>query len=67
MAAQELVQSSGRGMRAEDDHCETLIVDGNFGWWWKANKKWTPKWWQGAVRWAELSSLPPPPPKLQPR
>lgn len=63
-AAQVLVQSSGRGMRAEDDACETLIADGSFGWWWKANRKFTPKWWQAAVDWCDLSNLPEPPPKL---
>ena len=25
-----LIQASGRGMRAEDDYCETYILDGNF-------------------------------------
>jgi len=25
-----LLQAYGRGMRAEDDYCETYILDGNF-------------------------------------
>lgn len=29
---QHLVQSVGRGMRAPDDQCESLILDGHFGW-----------------------------------
>lgn len=65
MAAQQIVQSSGRGMRAEDDQCETFVVDGNFGWWYRANRRFTPKWWQRAVGWCEIGKLPPPPPKLQ--
>lgn len=64
-AAQTLVQSSGRGMRAEDDICETIIVDGSFSWWWKANRKFTPKWWQEAVEWCDIGHLPDPLPKLQ--
>ena len=65
MAAQVLVQSAGRGMRAEDDLCETLIADGSFGWWWKNNRKFTPKWFQQAVGWAEIGALPDPPDKLR--
>lgn len=63
-AAQSLVQSSGRGMRSAEDSCETFVVDGNFDWWYGANKKYIPKWWQDAVRWVDLSKLPPPLPKL---
>lgn len=58
MAAQELVQSAGRGMRGADDWCETFIADGSFGWWWKANRKWTPKWFQAAVVGVEIGKLP---------
>lgn len=64
MAAQQIVQSSGRGMRAEDDMCETFIVDGNFGWWWRTNRKYTPRWWGQAVQWTSTSTLPPAPPRL---
>lgn len=64
MAAQVIVQSSGRGMRAEDDQCETFIVDGNFGWWWRGNRKFTPKWWQDAVRFTSIGGLPPAPERL---
>ncbi len=31
-AAQNLVQAVGRGMRAEDDQCETFIIDDHVGW-----------------------------------
>jgi len=64
MAAQTLVQAAGRGMRAEDDRCETIVVDGNFSWWWKKAKDFTPKWFQEAVGYATTSTLPTPPPKL---
>lgn len=59
-AAQVIVQASGRGMRSESDWCETFIVDGNFGWWWTANLKFLPKWWQIAVKWVGLAQLPAP-------
>lgn len=58
MAAQQMVQSSGRGMRAEDDQCETFICDGNFGWWYRQNKKYTPGWWQEAVQWCRAGVIP---------
>jgi hypothetical protein len=32
VAMQKLVQAVGRGMRAPDDWCETLIVDDQFSW-----------------------------------
>jgi Rad3-related DNA helicase len=64
-AAQTMVQSSGRGMRAEDDLCETFIVDGNFSWWYRKNKQWTPKWWQAAVRSCTIGGLPPAPPRVR--
>lgn len=66
-AAQTIVQASGRGMRSAEDQCETFIVDGNFDWWWHANQKFTPGWWQEAVQWAELSRLPAPPSPLSTR
>ena len=61
MAAQQIVQSSGRGMRAADDRCETFICDGSFGWWYGKNKQFTPKWWQEAVRWVAIGQIPPEP------
>ena len=58
MAAQQMVQASGRGMRARDDQCETFIADGAFGWWYGKNKKYTPKWWQEAVQWCKPGVIP---------
>lgn len=63
-AAQTLVQSGGRGVRSADDQCETFIVDGNFDWWFRANRKYIPKWFQEAVRWVTMAKLPEPPPRL---
>jgi Rad3-related DNA helicase len=45
MAAQILIQMTGRGMRAEDDWCENFIIDDNIEWFvWKF-KQFFPKWW----------------------
>lgn len=63
-AAQTIVQASGRGMRAEDDQCETFIIDGNFDWWIGTNRKFLPKWWLDSLVWVTLATLPPPLPKL---
>lgn len=58
--AQEIVQASGRGMRAEDDFCETFIVDGNWdAWFYERSWKFFPRWWRKAVQ--RLSAIPNPP------
>lgn len=44
LAMQELVQSSGRGIRAVDDKCEIFIVDDNIKWFLFKNKHLSPKW-----------------------
>jgi Rad3-related DNA helicase len=44
IAMQTLVQMSGRGMRAADDACETIIVDDHAKWF-------IPKWRIFAPRW----------------
>lgn len=51
--ARQLVQMSGRGMRAKDDKCVTYIVDGNFRWFYKKNFKLFPQWFREAVRFEE--------------
>ncbi len=48
--ARQLVQMSGRGMRAEDDKCVTYIADGNFRWFYKKHFKLFPQWFREAVR-----------------
>lgn len=62
LAAQVMVQASGRGMRAEDDQQETLVVDGNWGWFMRKYSAFTPRWWRAAVR--KVERLPNPPPAL---
>lgn len=64
MAAQTLVQSIGRGMRAVDDQCETFVVDGSINWWWGKNRKFIPRWSQEAFGWCPMGKLPEPPPAL---
>jgi len=44
LAMQELVQASGRGMRASDDWCEVFCVDDNVGWFLNKYKHFAPKW-----------------------
>lgn len=60
--AQELMQSSGRGMRAPDDRCETFILDATFG----RIYAWKPglfsRWFQALVR--RTDRVPPAPPSL---
>lgn len=55
---QVLIQMSGRGMRAEDDLCETFVIDDNFQWFMEYNKQFAPKWFRDAVVWASYN--PPP-------
>ncbi len=50
LLAQSLVQSVGRAMRSEDDWCETLIVDKQFGWFSDRNKEQFPAAFLSAVR-----------------
>lgn len=57
LTAQQLVQCSGRGMRAEDDECETLVIDDNFGWWYAKNKTLLPKWFTSRVH--QVKTIPP--------
>lgn len=48
--AQNLQQAVGRGMRAQDDRCENLIIDDQFKWFpWKFQKDFN-KWFLEAVR-----------------
>lgn len=60
LTAIELVQSAGRGMRAEDDWCEIFIIDDNIEWLYGKAKKagFIPKYFQEAFR---AEQIPPPP------
>jgi Rad3-related DNA helicase len=64
-AWQSIVQASGRGVRAVDDRCETLIIDDHFKWlngrYWKL----APKWFREAINTVKV--LPAPPEKLDGR
>jgi ATP-dependent DNA helicase DinG len=44
VAAQNIVQMAGRGVRSADDWCETIIVDDNWQWFYNKFKKFMPKW-----------------------
>lgn len=60
--AQTLVQMTGRGMRAADDRCETLIIDNCVSNFVFENRKHIPKWWMDSFR-VEVN-VPSPLPKL---
>jgi ATP-dependent DNA helicase DinG len=57
-----LVQTTGRGMRAADDRCETLLVDDNVTWFIRKYAEFAPGWWLEAYE--SRRTLPVPPPKL---
>ena len=48
-AAQSLQQAVGRGMRAVDDRCETLVIDDQMKWFPYKYKKFFAKWFLDAV------------------
>jgi ATP-dependent DNA helicase DinG len=50
LAMQELVQASGRGMRASDDWCDNFVVDDNVSWFLNKYKKFSPDWFAGSYR-----------------
>lgn len=56
VAALALVQMVGRGMRSDDDYCETFILDDH--WSWFRNKVKFPEWFKRA--WQVLRKAPPP-------
>ena len=49
----EIVQASGRAMRAVDDHSDIYILDGEFARFFKEWKKLFPSWWIAALRFEE--------------
>ena len=62
-AMQGIVQRAGRGMRAVDDSCETIIVDDTWGnWFLKSAERFAPRWFMAAYKGAV--GLPRPLPKL---
>jgi Rad3-related DNA helicase len=63
IALQNLVQACGRGMRAADDRCETLIIDDNFRWLIGRYGHLAPEWFKESINWGR--TIPAPPPKLR--
>lgn len=59
---QTLVQSSGRGMRAPDDLCETFIIDDHAKWFMYKFSHFAPKWFMQSYK--SVTGLPAPPPIL---
>lgn len=58
-AATELEQAAGRGVRAEDDWCETFIIDGHFSWFFRMALKYFTDNFKQAVQWADEPPAPP--------
>jgi ATP-dependent DNA helicase DinG len=63
LAAMEIVQAAGRGMRAADDRHEVLIIDDQVRWVLSKYEHLFPRWFLDAVHWE--SGVPSPPPKLR--
>lgn len=64
LTMQALVQAAGRGMRAEDDQCETFIIDNHAQWFLPRAREMglSPSWFTEAV--VRTKAVPAPPPKL---
>lgn len=45
----ELCQMTGRGVRHEHDHCDTYVLDSEFGPLWRRGRDLFPDWWREAV------------------
>lgn len=65
IAAQEIMQAVGRGMRAADDLCETVLLDNNASWFMARNRDLFASWFMAAYR--RVETLPEPPAGLQAR
>ncbi len=48
-AMETLVQEAGRGSRTVIDRCEVFILDNNWKWFWKDNKRFAPEWFHHRV------------------
>ena len=48
-AIRTLIQMTGRGMRSQEDYCETYILDAQFGRLYRQNKYLFPAWWREAL------------------
>lgn len=65
VAMQDLVQAVGRGMRAEDDRCETFIIDDHAKWFLNRNADLAPRWFRRAL--VRTDIVPAPPPRVERR
>jgi ATP-dependent DNA helicase DinG len=63
IAWQTIIQAAGRGCRAEDDKCETFIIDKHFGWLHTNHGYLAPRWFLEAIQYHTV--LPKPLPKLE--
>ena len=65
---QNVEQMTGRPMRAEDDQCETVIMDGNFGWLRGGYSHFMHRWFTAPIKTIAAREAPPaPPPPLKKR
>lgn len=63
VAMQDLVQEVGRGMRAEDDRCETFIIDDHSKWFLSRHADLAPRWFRRAI--IRTETVPAPPPRVE--
>jgi Rad3-related DNA helicase len=50
-ALNTVLQQTGRGMRSEDDWCESWILDEQFNRVFREHPSWMPQWWRDAEAW----------------
>ena len=60
-AALSIIQQNGRGMRSEDDQCETFVIDDHIEWFMAAAREFFPKWFRSAYK--KANGLPAPLPR----
>lgn len=58
IAAAEMVQMSGRGMRGSTDACETFVVDDNWKWFRNKYRHFFPMWWMRATKSLKPGQIP---------
>jgi len=51
LTALRIVQTYGRGMRSEHDHCRTYILDSKFQDFYHQNRQLFPEWFKDAIMW----------------
>lgn len=53
LATQKLMQAYGRSTRADDDWSVTVMMDGNFAWFYRSARKFMTRFFVEAVQWAD--------------